>query len=143
MLDWIPAYAGMTFAAFLLAFSASAAAFSIQVPDFDRLESQLKLRAAQKEQFDVAVSATQRALLAVAIAGLQAKERLTKEFSKPLPDLYAIYRVHEEAIAQTAPALRETRDEWEKLYATMDAEQVAAAKRFIREQLGLLVLPWR
>ncbi len=129
-------------AAFLLLFAASASAYSIQVPDFNKLERQLRLRPAQKAQFDVAVEASQRALMSVALAGLQVKERLSAEIAKPLPDLNVLYRLHEEAIELAAPNFLDARNEWNRLFRMLDRSQVDAAKRFLKEQLGALALDW-
>ncbi len=107
--------------------------------DFDRLERALRLKPMQKEQFDVAVGSTRRALLAVAMAGLQVKERIAQELSKPRPDLNALYDIHEQVIEQNKPIFRETRNEWQKLYALLDDEQTAIAKRYIEDKLNILV----
>lgn len=107
--------------------------------DFDRLERALRLKPMQKEQFDVAVASTRRSLLAVAMAGLQVKERITRELSKPRPDLNALYDIHEQVIEENKPLFRETRNEWQKLYALLDEEQVAIAKRYIEDRLNILV----
>lgn len=130
-------------AALLLVFAPNAAAYSIQVPDFGKLERQLRIRPSQKAQFDAAVQASQRALMSVAIAGLQVKERLANELAKPLPDLNALYRAHEEVLELTAPNFREAHAEWERLYGMLDRAQVNAAKRFLQDQLGHLAPDWR
>ena len=127
----------LAFFAFLL-FSWSATAAPLD-PDFDRLERALRLRPAQKEQFEVAVAATQRALFAVAMSGLQIKERVAKEFAKPLPDLNTIYDIHEQVIEQNKPLFREARDAWSKLFTMLDDEQVAITKRYIEDKLNVLV----
>ena len=127
----------------LLFSSSSALAYSIPVPDFSLLERELRIKPSQKAQFDIAVAASQRALMSVALAGLQVKERLSRELDKPLPDLNALYRLHEEAADLTLPNFREARDEWERLFATLDRRQVEAAKRFLREQLSQLAPDWR
>ena len=127
----------------LLALCAPAAAYTIEVPDFNKLERELRLKPAQKAQFDVAVRASQRALMSVALAGLQVKERLAEELAKPLPDLNALYRAHEEVVEMAAPSFREAHAEWERLYAMLDRAQVAAAKRFIQERLGIFAHAWR
>jgi hypothetical protein len=120
----------------LLLFSASAAAYSINVPDFNQLERQLRLKPAQKAQFDVAVAASQRALMSVALAGLQAKERMQEEFAKPFPDLDTIFRAQADIVELSAPLFRDAGAEWERLYRMLDRAQVDAAKRFIEDQLG-------
>ena len=123
---------------FLLVLSFGAAAGPLD-GDFDRLERALRLKPMQKEQFDVAVGSTRRALLAVAMAGLQVKERISQELSKPRPDLNALYDIHEQVIEQNKPIFRETRNEWQKLYALLDDEQTAIAKRYIEDKLNILV----
>lgn len=122
------------FLAALLA-STGALAYSINVPDFGLLERQLRIRPAQKAQFDAAVEASRRALMSVALAGLQVKERLAHELAKPLPDLNALYQLHAEAADLTLPNFREARAEWERLFAMLDRRQVEALKRFLAEQL--------
>jgi hypothetical protein len=107
--------------------------------DFERLERQLRMKPAQKEQFDLAVAATQRALLAVAMSGLQIKERIAAELAKPRPDLNTLYDIHEQVIEQNKPLFREARNEWQKLYGLLDEEQVAIAKRYIEDKLNILV----
>ena len=111
--------------------------------DFDRLERQLRLMPEQKLQFDIAVAATQRALLAVAMSGMQIKERMSREFDKSRPDLNIIYDIHEQLIEQNKPIFREARDEWMKLHAMLDPEQVGIAKRYIEDKLDLLLPPPR
>jgi hypothetical protein len=108
-------------------------------PDFERLERALRLKPAQKEQYDIAVNATRRAILAVAMAGLQAKERVTKELEKTRPDLNILYDTYEQMIEQNKPLFREARNEWSRLFEMMDPEQSAIAKRYIEERLNLLV----
>ena len=122
----------------LLLFSLGAAAGPLDT-DFDRLERALRLKPAQKEQFELAVAATQRALFAVAMSGLQIKERLSKEFAKPLPDLNTVYDIHEQVIEQNKPLFREARDAWSKLFTMLDDEQVAITKRYIEDKLNVLV----
>src|ERR1700694_757122 len=120
-------------AAILLAvsFGVSAAA----MPRFDKLEQTLKIRPEQKEQFDVAVGATQRALLSVALTAMQLKERLAQELSKPWPDLRAFAEAHEAIIEQNRPLFKAAGEEWKKLYALLDDEQVETAKSFVRDNL--------
>jgi len=107
--------------------------------DFQKLERALRMNPAQKEQFDVAVGATQRALLAVAMAGMQIQERMRAEMDKPRPDLNLLYDIHEQVIEQNKPLFREAREEWMRLYALLDPEQVRVAKRYIEERLDLLL----
>jgi hypothetical protein len=123
-------------ALFFISFGAMAGPFD---RDFERLERQLRLKPAQKEQFDQAVAATQRALLAVAMSGLQIKERIAQELAKPRPDLNTLYDIHEQVIEQNKPLFREARNEWQELYGLLDEEQVAIAKRYIEDKLNILV----
>jgi hypothetical protein len=108
-------------------------------PDFERLERALRLKPAQKEQYDVAVNATRRAILAVAMAGLQTKERVARELEKSRPDLNILYDIHEQVIEQNKPLFKDARTEWSKLFAMMDEEQTAITKRYIEDRLNLLV----
>jgi hypothetical protein len=124
----------------LLCQFATAATNTIPVPDFGRLESQLRLKPVQKAQYDIAVEASQRALMSVALAGLQVKERLSQEMAKPQPDLNILYRIHEDVMFIAAPNFRDAKDEWERLYRLLDKRQVDAAKRFLHEQLGAYFL---
>jgi len=128
---------------FALFLSSAASAYSINVPDFGVLEGQLRLRPAQKVQFDIAVAASQRALMAVAISGLQAKERVAAELAKPLPDLNVLYQAHSEIVEMSAPLFRDAGNEWERLYGMLDRAQVAAAKRFLEDQLGPFLSGWK
>ncbi len=140
--NWIPAFAGMTaFVLFLL--STAASAYSLPVPDFKRLESDLRLRPAQKVQFDIAVAASQRALMSVALAGLAAKERVADEMARPLPDLNVLLKAHQDVIEMTLPLFKEAGGEWERLYGMLDRSQVTAARRFIDDQLGPFLSGWK
>jgi len=131
------AYVRAVGAAILLAvsFGASAAA----MPRFDKLEETLKIRPEQKEQFDAAVGATQRALLAVAVSAMKVKQRIDEELSKPWPNFGVFYDLHEEILEQNRPLFKEAGEEWKKLYALLDDEQVDIAKRFLRDNLGRLL----
>jgi hypothetical protein len=120
----------------LAAFCMPARAYTIEVPDFGRLERDLGLKPLQKVQFDIAVQASQRALMSVAIAGLQVKERLSSELAKPLPDLNALYGLHMEAYEMAAPNFREAAAEWERFFRLLDKRQVESTKRFLRDNLG-------
>jgi len=125
-------------AAMLVALSLGAHAGPLD-RDFQKLERALRMNPAQKEQFDIAVGATQRALLAVAMAGMQIQERMRVEMDKPRPDLNLLYDIHEQVIEQNKPLFREAREEWMRLYALLDPEQVRVAKRYIEERLDLLL----
>lgn len=124
----------LAFALLCLSFAASAIDLG-----FDRLEKDLRIRPDQKQQFDSAVGATQRALLAVALTGMQVKQRFEQELEKPRPDLGALAKAQEDVIDQLRPLFREARDEWMKLYAVLDDDQVAIAKGFVRERLDRLL----
>ena len=117
-----------------LAFGASAA-----LPNFDNLEVRLKIRPEQKEQFDITVGSTKRALLGVGIAALQLKDSLAQELSKSNPDFRAFVRANEDIIERTRPLFREAGEEWKKLHALLDDEQVEIAKSFLREHLGRFI----
>ena len=121
-----------------LAASLGAAAGPLD-PEFDRLERALRLKPAQKEQFDVAVASTKRALLAVAMAGMQVKERLAQELAKPRPDLNALYDFHEQVIEENKPLFREARNEWSRLHSMLDPQQVDLVKRYLEDKLNILV----
>jgi hypothetical protein len=115
----------------VLSFGASAA-----MPNFDALEKRLKIRPEQKEQFDITVGSSKRAFLAVGIAALQLKERLAAELAKDSPDFRAFAHANEDLVEQTRPLFKEAGEEWKKLYALLDDEQVEIAKAFLRENLG-------
>ena len=124
------------FTALLLAVACSASAF--ELPRFDQLEAKLKIRPEQKQQFDAAVGATQRAMLAVGLIAMQLKDKLGQELLKPRPDFKALMEAQQELIEQTRPLFREARQEWTKLYAQLDDEQVAIARSFVDEHIGRL-----
>ena len=107
--------------------------------DFQKLERALRMNPAQKEQFDIAVGATQRALLAVAMSGMQIQERMRAEMDKARPDLNLLYDIHEQVIEQNKPLFREARDEWMRLYSLLDPEQGRIARRYVEERLDLLL----
>ncbi|HUQ29226.1 MAG TPA: hypothetical protein VM051_11580 [Usitatibacter sp.] len=115
-----------------LAFAASAS----EMPRFDQLEKQLKIRPEQKEQFDMAVGATKRALLAVALSAMEVKDRLAEELLKPRPDFTRLIDSYDRIVDQHRPLFKEASAEWKKLYAILDDEQVLIAKEFLRDNLG-------
>ena len=131
MLRWLAAF-------FLLCLSWGAAAGPLD-PELEQLERALRLKPAQKAQFDVAVGATRRALLAVAMSGLQIKERIAAELAKPRPDLNTLYDIHEQAIEQNKPLFREARAEWSKLHSMLEPDQVDMVKRYLEDKLDVLV----
>ncbi len=105
---------------------------------FDDLEIRLRLDHAQKAQFDHAVAATRRALMAVAFSVLEVKEDVLVELAKARPDLEALARAQEAAIERNRPLFREARREWARLYAMLDPEQVRIARRFVEEKMARL-----
>ena len=122
----------------LAAFTAGATEFSRGL-GFDGLERSLRLRPAQKEQYDLAVGATQRALLALALQGMQLKERAADELKKPRPDFEGLARSQEDLVEDLRPLFREAREEWLRLYAMLDADQAGIAKSFVQDRLGELL----
>lgn len=122
----------------LLVFSFGASAGPLD-RDFERLELALHLKPHQKVQFDFAVAATRRALLAVAMSAMQVKERTTQELAKPRPDLNLLYDIYDQVIEQNKPLFREARDEWTKLQSLLDDRQVELVKRYIEDKLNILV----
>ena len=126
------------FSVLLLALACDAGAMSM--PRFDKLERDLKIRPEQKQQFDTAVGATQRALLAVGMTLVQFKDRLAQELLKPRPDMRAFFEAQEAIIEQAKPLFREAREEWVRLYAQLDDEQIEIARAFVEQQLGRLIL---
>jgi hypothetical protein len=130
MSSWVRAIG----AAILLAASLGATAASL--PNFDELEQKLKIRSEQKDQFDMAVGSTKRALFAVGLAALQLKQRLTQELLKDRPDFGALAREQETLFEQARPLFRDAGEEWKKLYAILDDEQVQIARSYLKENFG-------
>jgi hypothetical protein len=123
------------FFAILLAVAALGACAQ-QMPRFDTLEQRLKIRPEQKDQYDMAVGATKRALLAVGMSAMEMKQRLAEELMKPRPDFSRLADSYERIVDQHRPLFKEAGDEWKKLYAILDREQVEIAKDFVRDNLG-------
>jgi len=122
---------------------ASAATTLNDLPQFlqlEGLERALKLTPAQKEQYDMAVGATKRVMLAVTLAAVQAKERLAAELAKPRPDFRALEGLRDELLGETRTLRREAREEWMKLYAMLDQAQVAELRDFLERRLDHLGL---
>ena len=120
----------------LVALASPARAYTIEVPDFGGLEKELRLKPLQKAQFDIAVQASKQALMSVAIAGLQVKERLSKELDKPMPDLNILYQLHMDAYEMAAPNFREAAAEWERFFRLLDKRQIEYTKKFLKDNLG-------
>ena len=127
-----------------LAWSVSAAPSGGDLSQFlqlDRLEQSLRLKPGQQEQYDAAVGATKRLVLALSLAGIQAKERLAAELAKPNPDFRSLERLGDDLMLETRTLRREALQEWQKLYAMLDDAQVAELREFLQrrvDHLGLL-----
>ena len=124
----------------LLSLGAMAASITIplpdvQMPDFKRLERELRLKPHQKAQYDVAVGSLKRTLVASAAIFAELKDQLTEELLKSEPDYGRIFRSQRASWDMFRPQLQETLDEWSKLYALLEDDQVVIAKRFLRENL--------
>ena len=104
--------------------------------DFERLELALRLKPSQKAQFDVAVAASQRALLMSALSAQEFQQRLRVELMKPRPDLATLFAAQEDLLEQNRPLFRIARDEWLRLYALLDDEQVRIARAFVEQRLA-------
>ena len=124
--------------AFALLAPFGAAAQQLRLPAFDELERSLRLTPYQKEQFEVASAATQRAMISIALGVVQVKSRLTQELLKDRPDPDAVMQAQQEMIDFAKPHVRAAREEWMRLYATLDDEQVRIARTFVEEKLRLL-----
>ena len=120
----------------LLVFACSGvAAQSVQMPDFKRLERELRLKPEQKAQYDVATTALKRSLIASASTLMELKSQLGDELSKSVPDFRALWDRQRKAYELNEPIYRETLEEWSRLYAQLEDKQVIVAKRFLREAL--------
>ena len=105
---------------------------------FEGLERSLRLNPYQKQQFDVAVTATQRAMVAIGLGAIQAKSRLAQELLKDRPDPNALLLAQDELVEFSKPHVNSARQEWVRLYAMLDDEQVRIARGFVEEKLRLL-----
>lgn len=105
---------------------------------FEGLERSLRLNPYQRQQFDVAVTATQRAMVAIGLGALQAKSRLAQELLKDRPDPNALLMAQDELVEFSKPHVNAAREEWVRLYALLDEEQVRVARNFVEEKLRLL-----
>lgn len=117
----------------------SLAAAAQSMPNFDELEKRLNIRPDQKDQYDLAVGATKRALLGVGIAAMQMKDALVQELAKPRPDFRELARRQNQVIDDQRPLFREAGEEWRRLYKILDPRQVDTVREFLRENLGKLV----
>jgi hypothetical protein len=123
-------------AAFLLGLSMAASAQSIPTPRFEELERKLQIRPEQKEQFDMAVGATKRALLAVGLSAMEMKQRLAEELMKAHPDFSQFFDGADRVFEQNRPLFEEAAGEWKKLYGLLDDRQVQVVKQFLLDNLG-------
>lgn len=126
-------FARVLFACLLVAFPLAASA--LEMPDFERLELQLRMKPAQKAQFDRASSATKRALLSSALAMTEMKNRLQEELLRPKPDFASLLAAQGAVIEMNRPLFREAGEEWSKLYTVLDDGQAAMARQFLQDQL--------
>ena len=113
----------------------SLGASATRMEGLQQLERQLRLNPEQKAQFDVAAAATQRALVSSALSGMEFKERLGRELMRPRPDLEVIFQAQEAMVEQNRPLFRAARDEWVRLYAMLDEDQVKIAKAYVERTL--------
>lgn len=105
---------------------------------FEGLEGSLRMTPHQKQQFDVAVTATQRAMIAIGLGAIQAKSRIAQELLKEKPDPDAFFMAQEEMVEFSKGHVRGARDEWLRLYAMLDEDQVRVARAFVEEKLRLI-----
>ena len=110
-------------------------ASAIEMPRFEQLEKQLDIRPEQKEQFELAVGATKRALLAVSLSAMELKQRLAEELLKPNPDFSRLFDP-DRLLDQHTPLFKEAAREWKTLYGLLDDNQIETVKRFLVDNLG-------
>ena len=113
----------------------SVGAFARPLDGLRELERQLQLRPEQKAQFDVAAAATQRALVSSALSAVEFKERVTRELLRPRPDLAELFAAQEAMVEHNRPIFRIAREEWVRLYAMLDEDQVRIAKAYVERTL--------
>ena len=122
----------------LLVLPLAAAAQSMPGLDFGDLEARLRLDPVQKAQFETAVGATHRAMLASGLLLMEMKARLAQELAKDRPDLDRLLADPDALVAQVRPQWREARAEWTRFYGMLDARQVAIARDYVEHRLGAL-----
>lgn len=120
----------------LLLVGLSLGACAQSMPNFDELERRLHIRPEQKDQYDLAVGATKRALLSVGLAAMQMKDALVQELAKPSPDFRALARKQNQIIEDQRPLFREAGEQWRRLYKILDPQQVDTVRDFLHENLG-------
>ena len=127
---------------YLIAVLALVAAFAAPAfardADVERMQRSLKLNPIQQQQFDVAMAATQRAMLAIGMGALQFKSRLGMELLKERPDMSSLATAQDELVEMSKPHVRAAKDEWLRFYAMLDDEQVGAARGYMDEKLRKL-----
>ena len=132
----------MTFRRFVMAVAAFLASLASPAfaadPGIQALERSLKLNPVQQQQFDVALQATQRAMLAIGLGALQLKTRLGMELLKDRPDAQALAQAQDELVETSRPLVRNARDEWMRFYSMLDDDQVGAARGYMEERLRKL-----
>ena len=106
--------------------------------DLERMQRSLKLNPIQQQQFDVAMAATQRAMLAIGMGALQFKSRLGMELLKDRPDMNSLSLAQDELVEMSKPHIRAAKDEWVRFYSMLDDEQVGAARAYMDERLRKL-----
>lgn len=126
---------GLSLLVVLAALLVSTQAAARPLEGLRELERQLQLRPEQKAQFDVAAAATQRALVSSALSGVEFKERVARELMRPRPDLAELFAAQEAMVEQNRPLFRTAREEWVRLYAMLDEEQVRIAKAYVERTL--------
>ena len=104
--------------------------------DVERLQRSLKLNPIQQQQFDVAMAATQRALLAIGMGAIQLKSRLGMELLKDRPDMDALALAQDQLVEMSKPHVRTAKDEWLRFYSMLDDEQLGSARAYMEERLA-------
>lgn len=122
----------------LLVLPLAASAQSLGGPDFGDLEAKLRLSPVQKAQFDIAVGATRRAMLATGLVAMEMKARLAQELARDHPDFERLLADPDALLSQVRPQWAEAHQEWTRLYGMLDARQVAIARDYIERRLGAL-----
>src|SRR5258707_11263587 len=118
-------------AALLLFGLSLAASAQVPTPRFDELERRLQIRPEQKEQYEMAVGATKRALLAVGLSLMEMKQRLAEELMKPNPDFSVLFDGADRAFEQQRPLFDEAGRRWKKLSALPDDKDGAEGTRLL------------
>src|SRR5690349_14537437 len=123
----------------LLLVGLSLGASAQSMPNFDELEKRLHIRPDQKDQYDLAVGATKRALLSVGLAAMAMKDALVQELAKPRPDLGELARRQNQLTEDQGPLFPEAGEHWRRLDRILDPRQVETVRELLSENLGRLV----